>query len=206
MTFPIIIQGIIIGFSLAAPVGPIGILCIRRTLAHGFWRGMLVGLGGALADIVYAFAGAFSTSLIFTFIAGHQYGIRVGGGVLLIAVGLYTFGSHPESSAASNRTNGETRILLSTFFLALTNPMTLFAFAAAFTSIGLQQVPQDPLSALLLVVGVFIGSLSWFSLLTGFSLIFREKISTRGLAIVSKIAGTLLVLIGVAGIIIGLIG
>ncbi len=206
MTIPIIIQGIIIGFSLAAPVGPIGILCIRRTLAHGYWRGMLIGLAGATADIVYAFAGAFGVSLIFDFIAGHQYLLRVGGGLLLLAVGFHTFRSHPETSATANRTNGETRVFVSTFFLALTNPMTLFAFAAAFTSIGFQQIPQGAVSAVLLVAGVFLGSLLWFSLLAGGSHFFKEKVSSRGLAMVSKVAGTLLVLIGIAGILLGLRG
>jgi len=206
MAFTYLLKGIIIGFSLAAPVGPIGILCIRRTLTRGRWRGFVVGMGGASADIVYALVAAFGVSLIFDFVAGHQQWIRLLGGILLLAVGFHIYRSRSETHVPSTPTNGEARVFASTFFLALTNPMTLFAFAAAFSGIGIESVIGNRVSVMLLIGGVFFGSLLWFSLLTVFSHLFKEKVTTRGLAIINRVAGSLLMLFGAAGLWIGLRG
>jgi threonine/homoserine/homoserine lactone efflux protein len=191
-----LLRGLAIGFSLAAPVGPIGILCIRRTLAYGSKRGLFVGLGAATADMMYGIIAAFGVSLISNFIAENLYIIRLVGGILLLILGYRTFQSHPASEAKMNGANGHTRAFISVFLLTLTNPMTLFAFAVIFAGIGLERVIGDYLLATLLVAGIFIGSMTWFSLLTTLVHFFKEKITTDGIVVVNKIAGTLLILFG----------
>jgi threonine/homoserine/homoserine lactone efflux protein len=190
-------NGLAIGFSLAAPIGPVGVLCIRRTLAHGERRGLLVGLSAASADMVYGIIAASGVTLISNFIIHEQHWIRFIGGILLMGLGYHTFHSHPDAKKNVNGTTGHTRAFFSAFLLTLTNPMTLFAFAAVFAGIGLQRILGDRWSATLLVVGIFLGSLLWFSLLTLLTRIFKENITTRGLVLVNKTAGILLALFGV---------
>jgi threonine/homoserine/homoserine lactone efflux protein len=206
MAFTCLLKGIIIGFSLAAPVGPMGILCVRRTLAHGGWRGFVIGLSSASADVVYAVIAAFGVTLISNFVAGHQQWLRLVGGILLLALGFHTFRSHPNAHVPTKWMNREARVFISTFLLALSNPLTLFAYAAALSGIGVENIKSDRIYLTLLVTGVFLGSLLWSSLLTILARIFKEKVSTRGLGIVNKVAGSLLMLFGAIGLWTGLSG
>jgi threonine/homoserine/homoserine lactone efflux protein len=191
-----LLKGLAIGFSLAAPVGPVGVICIRRTLAHGSKRGLIVGLSAASADMLYGIVAAFGLTLISDFISNQQQWFRLLGGVLLLILGYRTFRSHTSTDTPINGTNGHVRAFVSTFFLTLTNPMTLFAFAAVFAGVGLDKMIRDNWSGTFLVAGVFLGSLSWFTLLTALVHFFREKITANGLTLINKIAGTLLILFG----------
>lgn len=201
-----ILRGIAIGFSLAAPVGPIGILCIRRTLAQGSKCGLFVGFGAATADMMYGIVAAFGVTLISNFITDNIGIIRLVGGILLLILGYRTFRSHPATDTTLNGLNGHTRAFISVFLLTLSNPMTLFAFAAVFAGVGLEKVIGDYSLAVFLVAGIFLGSMSWFALLTTLVHFFREKISTDGIVVVNKIAGTLLILCGLIALWSGAIG
>jgi threonine/homoserine/homoserine lactone efflux protein len=191
-----LLRGMAIGFSLAAPVGPIGILCIRRTLAHGSKRGLFVGLGAATADLMYGIVAAFGLTLISNFITNNLNLIRLVGGAILLILGYHTFRSHPSTDSVNNGSNGHTRAFVSVFFLNLSNPMTLFGFAAVFAGVGLERIVGDYSLAVFLVAGIFIGSMIWFSLLVILVHFFREKISTNGIVAVNKITGILLILFG----------
>jgi len=197
MNLIFLLKGLAIGFSLAAPVGPVGVLCIRRTLAHGSKRGLIVGLSAACADMLYGIVAAFGVTLISDFITNQQQWLRLIGGVLLLILGYRTFHSHASTDTQVNGTNGQIRAFVSSFLLTLTNPMTLFAFAAVFAGVGLDKIIGDNWSGTFLVLGVFLGSLSWFTLLTALVHFFREKITANGVTLVNKIAGTLLILFGV---------
>ena len=201
-----LLKGLAIGFSLAAPVGPIGILCIRRTLAHGSKRGIIIGLSAAVADIVYGIVAAFGVTLISDFIAQQQHWIRLVGGIFLFILGYHTFFSHPATDTVEAGKNGHTRTFVSIFFLTLTNPMTLFAFAAVFAGIGLDKTIGLHGYAYFFIAGIFLGSLSWFTLLTGLVRFFRDIISTDGLIIINKVAGSLLTLFGAIAVWSGLRG
>jgi threonine/homoserine/homoserine lactone efflux protein len=196
MNFLFLLEGLVIGFSLAAPVGPVGVLCIRRTLAYGSKRGLIVGLSAACADMIYGIIAAFGVTLISDFITHQQHWIRLLGGILLMLLGYRTFHSHASTDTPINGTNRYVRAFISTFLLTLTNPMTLFAFAAVFAGVGLNKIIGNNWSGTFLVTGVFLGSLSWFTLLTALVHFFREKITANGLTLVNKIAGTLLILFG----------
>ena len=206
MNFIFLLKGLAIGFSLAAPVGPVGILCIRRTLAHGSKRGIIIGLSAASADMTYGIIAAFGVTLISNFISQEQHWIRLIGGISLLILGYRTFFSHPATDSLMSTKNGHTRTFVSTFLLTLTNPMTLFAFAAIFVGIGLDKTMGLHGYSFFLVGGIFLGSLSWFSLLTSLVYFFREIITTDGLVIINKIAGSLLVLFGIIALWSGLRG
>jgi len=204
--FNYFLRGLIIGFSLAAPVGPIGVLCIRRTLAYGSKRGLIVGLSAATADMLYGIVAAFGVTLVSDFISSEQHWIRLVGGILLIALGYRTIRSHPAEAKSTNGTTKHFRAFISVFLLTLTNPMTMFAFAAVFVGIGVEKIIGDHWSGTLLVAGVFFGSFGWFTLLTILVRFFKEKITADGLALVNKIAGTLLILFGLFAFWMGFIG
>src|ERR1039458_1639189 len=184
MALDYLLKGLIIGFSLAAPIGPIGILCVRGTMLHGARRGFVVGLSGALGDVIYALAAVFGVKLIFDLVVSYQQWMRLLGGFMLIGAGIFTFRSQPRTSLPTQKGMGEAGIFASTFLLALTNPLTLFGYAAAFSAAGVNKIIADRVSIMLLIGGVFCGSFLWFSLLVWFSHTFKEKITSRGVTII----------------------
>ena len=206
MAFEYLLKGLIIGFSLAAPIGPIGILCVRGTVLYGIRRGFVIGLSGALGDVIYALAAAFGVKLIFDLVVSYQQWMRLLGGIMLIGAGIFTFRFQPRTNLSVNKSMGETGVFASTFFLALTNPLTLFGYAAAFSAVGVNKIIADRVSIMLLIGGVFCGSFLWFSLLIWFSHTFKEKIASRGVTIINKAAGLLLVLFGTIAVFYGLRG
>jgi threonine/homoserine/homoserine lactone efflux protein len=196
MHFIFLLEGIVIGFLLATPVGPIGVLCIRNTLTYSRRQGFIVGLGGASADIVYALIAAFGVTLISSFIQEWQDWIRLGGGILLLVLGFRLLRSNPGIQVTPSHSEVPKRTFIPTFLLALTNPMSMFGFGAVFSSTRIVQTTADRVSLFMLVAGVFFGSLLWFSLLTSVTYVFKKKLAGGGLAIVNRIAGTLFILFG----------
>jgi threonine/homoserine/homoserine lactone efflux protein len=196
MEFTYFLKGLIVGFSLPIPIGPVGILCIRRTLATGKLHGFLTGLSAAVSDMTYSIIAAFGITLVSDFISEHQQWIRLVGGAVLLMLGYRTFRSNSVKEASTKPVIGPALVFFSTFLVTFTNPMALFAYAAAFATIGTENLARDRQAAALLVAGVFLGSLSWFSLLTSLSRIFKERITVQGLALVNKVAGVLFMLFG----------
>lgn len=201
MLATVLLKGAIIGFSLAAPVGPVGVMCIRRTLTHGHLRGFVSGLGAATADSVYAIVAAFGITLISNFIVQHEYSIRLVGGILLVLLGIRTLLVHPAEKAPSNGINGHASAYVSMFLLTFTNPMTLFAFAVVFAGIGAGSAVGDTLTATFLVAGVFLGSATWFLFMTTAVHVYKDKFKVWGLKVVNIIAGSFILLCGVVIII-----
>lgn len=197
MLVTVLLKGAIIGFSLAAPIGPVGMMCIRRTLTHGHLRGFVSGLGAATADSVYAIIAAFGITLISNFIVQHEYSIRLVGGVLLILLGIRTLLVHPVETPSQNGLNGHASAYVTMFLLTFTNPMTLFAFAVVFAGIGAGSAVGDTLTASFLVAGVFSGSALWFLLITTAVHIYKDKFKLWGLRVVSVIAGSFILICGI---------
>ena len=186
------IKGLIIGFSIAAPVGPIGILCIRRTLAEGRMPGFISGLGAATADALYGCIAGFGLTFIASFLI-HQLGwFQPIGGAFLCYLGVRAFLSKPADPLASERGKGLGSAYASTFFLTLTNPMTILAFAAIFAGLGVASESKDYVTAGILVMGVFLGSTLWWVILSSGVGLFRKKFDLGALRWVNRISGTIL--------------
>ncbi len=201
------LQGLIIGFSIAAPVGPIGILCIRRTLAEGRLTGFISGLGAASADAVYGSIAAFGLTAISAFLVNQLLWMRLIGGIFLLYLGIQTFRANPASRAADARPGGLPSAFLSTFFLTLTNPMTILSFAAIFAGLGLGQTRGNLGGAAMLVVGVFLGSAAWWLTLSALVGFFRERIDEKILVWVNRVAGAIIIIFGLVAlsVLVGLI-
>jgi threonine/homoserine/homoserine lactone efflux protein len=163
MSSALMFKGMIIGFSIAAPVGPIGVLCIRRSLAEGRQMGLATGLGAATADAAYGCIAGFGLTAISSFLVGQKMWLGFLGGLFLCYLGVRTFISKPAEQAAQSRGNGLFSAYLSTLVLTLTNPMTILSFVAVFAGMGLGTVPNY-FSAGALVAGVFVGSADWMRL------------------------------------------
>jgi threonine/homoserine/homoserine lactone efflux protein len=206
MELAFLLKGIAVGFTLAVPIGPIGILCIKRTMVDGSREGLLVGLSAASADVLYAAVAAFGVSFISNFIHDQQHLIRLAGGLLILSIGVHTFRSAPTLNASPNTLRTTTSAFVSIFLLALTNPLTLFGFAAVLSGLGVNAAAGNSLSIVYLLAGVFAGSLLWFTLITGLVSLFKEKVGARGLAFTNKLAGSLLIAIGVVAVWSGLKG
>ncbi len=203
MELPIIIRGIIMGFSIAAPVGPIGVLCIRRTLGDGILHGVVSGLGTASADAIYGCVAAFSVTAVSDFLLGSQFWLRLVGGLFLLYLGCATFRSVPAREAARAgkvRSGGLAGAYASAFFLTLTNPMTIVSFAAVFAGLGLGSAPGSRASAALLVFGVFTGSMLWWLFLSGLVHLLRSKVDHSRFVWVNRFSGLVIAAFGVASI------
>lgn len=186
------LRGLIIGFSIAAPVGPIGVLCIRRTLAEGQASGLFSGLGAATADAIYGCIAGFGVTFVSNFLIRQQVWLRLIGGGFLCYLGARTFLSKPTEQVASVKGNGLVGSYVSTFFLTITNPMTIFSFAAIFAGLGVGGADGNYVSAAILVLGVFIGSTLWWFILSRAVTMFRTKFNPRRLRWVNRISGIII--------------
>lgn len=195
------LRGLIIGFSIAAPVGPIGVLCIRRTLADGRAPGLVSGLGAASADAVYGTIAAFGLTFISALLVGGQFWLSLIGGLFLLYLGITTFRARPAEQAAQASGRGLIGAYVSTFALTLTNPATILSFVAVFAGLGLAaDTNGDYWAAALLVLGVFTGSALWWLLLSGGVSLFRARFDGRAMAWVNRISGAIIGLFGIAAL------
>jgi threonine/homoserine/homoserine lactone efflux protein len=197
----LLLKGYIIGLSIAAPVGPIGVLCIRRTLAEGRIAGLVSGLGAATADAIYGCIAGFGLTFISGFLVSQQIWLRLVGGLFLCYLGVRTLLARPAERSAAASGVGLSGIYASTFFLTLTNPMTILSFAAVFAGLGLAETGGGYLSALLLVGGVFLGSASWWLLLSGGVSLLRDRFGVSGLRWVNRFSGAAIIVFGVVALI-----
>ena len=193
-------KGFIIGFSIAAPVGPIGILCIQRTLAAGNVQGLVTGLGAATADAIYGFIAAFGLTFISNFLVEQSIWIRLIGGLFLCYLGIKASLSKPQSQVLSVANRNTISSYGTTFFLTLTNPMTILFFAGVFAGLGMVSKSIQYTSAGLMVIGVFIGSGAWWLILSSAAGILRNKINESKLAWVNKISGLVILAFGVGAV------
>lgn len=183
-------QGLIIGLSIAAPVGPIGLLCIQRTLSNGFFSGWLSGLGAATADLIYGVIAALGLTLVLQLLDQWSVVIQVLGITFLIYLGIHTW-RQPVSHRAAQLVNrsGLFRDYLSTFVLTLANPATILAFIGIFSGFQLQP-GGEPMQ---LIAGVFLGSALWWTLLASLSLPLHGRLTDRIQHWINRVAGLTLI-------------
>jgi len=196
-----LLSGLIIGFSIAAPVGPIGVLCIRRTLAEGRLHGLVSGLGAATADAVYGCIAAFGLAFISDLLVQQQVWLRVVGGAFLCFLGVRTILAKPSEKPPNGKKLGLASAYGSTFLLTLTNPVTILSFAAVFASLGLGNTAGDYGSAALLVFSVFVGSASWWLILSGAVSLFRTRVTPKVLLWINRFSGAIILGFGIVALV-----
>lgn len=200
MPLELFFKGLILGFAIAAPVGPIGLLCIQRTLSFGLLTGLVSGLGAATADAVYGFVAAFGLSLVTSFLVDQQTWLALVGGAFLCYLGVRTFVDKPAGNAARAEATGVASAYGSTFVLTLTNPMTILAFAAIFAGAGLATTGGSTAAAAMMVLGVFCGSTLWWLLLSGGVSLLRQRMNAVALGWVNRLAGVVILTFGLVAV------
>lgn len=201
-------KGLLLGLAIAAPVGPIGVLCIRRSLTEGWLTGFLTGMGAATADGFYGGVAAFGLTAISGALVTQQGVIRVVGGVLLCYLGLRTLLAKPVlKEASARRGRGLLGAYVTTVGLTLTNPATIISFATVFAALGLAGATGSVVAApALLTLGVFLGSACWWLLLSGGVSLLRIRLTSGALRWVNRASGILLLGFGVVALASGIIG
>jgi threonine/homoserine/homoserine lactone efflux protein len=193
-----LLTGCIVGFSIAAPVGPIGALTIRRTLAEGRVVGLLTGLGAATADAAYGAVAAFGLTLVTTFLVQQQAWLSLAGGVFLCYLGVMTFLSVPAPAAQAPPARSVAAAYASTLLLTLTNPATILSFIGIYAGVGLGLGGAGYGEAVAFVAGVFAGSALWWLLLCFAVGAIRYRVSPSGLRWINRISGLILTGFGLA--------
>jgi threonine/homoserine/homoserine lactone efflux protein len=196
MTIPLFIKGILIGLSIAAPVGPIGVLCIRRTLAYGKIVGLVSGLGAAFADGIYGLIAGLGLTVISNFLIQQQIWIKLIGGIFLCYLGIKTLLSKSVYSTSTTQKKNIVKAFLSVFLLTLTNPMTILSFIGIFAGLGISSPENNIVSSLSLIFGVFCGSTLWWLILSNGVGLFKERISTNSLTYINRLSGIIILTFG----------
>ena len=189
------IKGLVTGAFIAFPVGPIGIICLRRMLSQGPLIGLASGLGGATADIVYSTLAIVGLSVVSSFLMHHFILFRVLSSTFLCALGLRIILSKPPRPRAT-WTGGIAEAYFSTFLLTLANPLLILSFAAMFAVLAVNYETTDYLSLIALTSGVFVGSSLWWFILGGLTSFMQLKINPETLQKINKISGSLIILFG----------
>jgi threonine/homoserine/homoserine lactone efflux protein len=198
MSAYLITQGVLIGFVVAVPVGPLGILCINRALAAGALCGLFSGLGVATADALAASVAALGISFVSGFLTDHQIILRLAGGVFLCYLGAQIYRIKPKPAAAPSNVNGLLNAYATTFILTFSNPVTILSFIAIYAGWHVPSLQGRYFAAALLALGVLIGSaLWWIGLFIGMTA-FRERFSLDALNWVHRVSGALIVGFGIA--------
>jgi len=203
MDLTVPLRGFLLGFAIAAPVGPIGVLVIRRTLAFGPRVGLISGLGAATADAAYGLIAVTGLTALMRPLLAHADVLNLLGGVFLAGLGVRTMVARPgvAISGAAAGGGGIWSAYLSTLALTVTNPMTVLSFAAAFAGLGvLTEIGGARGAGIVVVGGVFVGSAFWWLLLSGGVGLLRGRVGSGALRAVNWLAGSLLLGFGVAGV------
>ncbi len=186
----IFFRGIIIGFLAAIPIGPVNVLCIQRTLNQGGIVGLVSGLGAATVDAVYGGIAGLGLTFISDILARNQAWFRIIGGLFVCWLGVRTILSETRERPASFHVNGLMAAYASTFFLTLANPTTIFSYGLLFAGFGVAHVRHGIDKAILLVLGVFLGSALWWIILSTGVGMLRLRTHASGLKWVNRVAGT----------------
>ncbi len=192
------VRGLAAGFALAAPIGPVAMICVRRALARGRLQGFAAGLGAAVADMMFGAIAGLGLTVISTFIIAHEVAIGLIGGIIVLAVGLLTYGAPVLMADGLLNVQSLRRDFMTAFSMAITNPATMFAALGVFAAFGPTHAQTGPHDAFALVTGVFGGSAAWWLILAGTAGSWRGSMMGRGLARLNRFSGALIILSGVA--------
>ncbi|MCG5480133.1 LysE family translocator [Sinorhizobium alkalisoli] len=199
MTLMLFVKGLVLGVAIAAPLGPIGLLCINRTLERGFWAGVAGGLGTALADATYAMLAAAGFAAFAATLATLSVPLGLIGGLFMLWLGWRGLRPTPTATAVEVDSRGLARMVAATFLLTMGNPTTILSFAAIFAGLGLAAI-GDRMNTSIVVAGVFLGSLAWWFALSAGVAFARAKLPERFAAWMSRFSGLILIGFGVAAL------
>jgi threonine/homoserine/homoserine lactone efflux protein len=192
--FILFLKGLLIGLAIAAPVGPIGILCIQRSLHKGFRVGLMTGLGAAFADGAYGFVAAFGLTAISSLLIKYQLWIRLIGGLFLLYLGAKLFLTAPAHEKKTKEERSSLHALCTTFLLTLTNPATILSFIGIFAGLGIGTTNTNYAGSTLMVIGILSGSAVWWLFLSSMiAKILHHRLNSRALMLINRLSGLIMI-------------
>lgn len=196
-----IYKGIIIGLFISVPLGPIGMLCIQRTLNRGQKYGIITGLGATASDLLYTIISLFFLSFVLDFIEQYRMAIQITGSLILVIFGYFIFNSHPSAQPKPSESRQFTMFgdFITSFGLTLSNPLVLFVLIAIFAKFEFITNKSTLAEISIGIISILSGALLWWSILTFLVSRFRMKLNLKGLRTLNKITGVIIVLIGIIG-------
>jgi threonine/homoserine/homoserine lactone efflux protein len=199
----ILIKGFAIGVTVSAPLGPVGVLCIQRTLNKGRWYGFVTGLGASLSDIAYALLTGFGMSFIFDYIDKNIFFLQLLGSVMLLVFGIYTFRSNPVRSLrpTSGKKGTYLHNFITAFAVTLSNPLIIFLFIGLFARFAFMQPGVLLFETITGYVGIMLGALAWWFSITYLVNKLRKRFNLRGIWILNRIIGSVVTLVAAVGLV-----
>src|SRR5574344_2426322 len=206
--FDIVWKGFIIGVVVSAPLGPVGVLCIQRTLNKGRWYGFVTGLGASLSDIAYALITGYGMSFVFDYVNKNIFYLQLFGSILLLAFGLYTFRSNPVQSIRPVSTNRGSYFhnFITAFVVTLSNPLIIFLFIGLFARFAFVLPGMPVYEAVIGYLAILLGALSWWFGITFFVSKVRTRFNLRGIWLINRIIGGVVMVVSLLGFIFTLLG
>lgn len=203
MLLTLLIKGILVGLLASIPLGPVGIICIQRTINKGKLSGFLSGIGAASADTIFAAIAGFSLTFIISYIEEKQIIFQAVGGIVVLLLGIKIFYTNPikQLRRHKRKKNNLLEDYLSVLLVTITNPLAIFLFIALFASLGIVAEGAGITSSLVATGGVFIGAAAWWYILITLVDIFRAKFRLKQLWWINKISGTLIFALGAVALI-----
>lgn len=201
----LLLRGAAAGFAISAPVGPVNVLCASRTLTKGWFSGFVSGLGAAAADTFYGAIAGFSISIVIGFLIREESKLRFFGGILLILLGIWYFVRRPQLLSKDGEGEATHSDFVTTFLLNLTNPTTVLSFLAVLAVLRLSG-SRPALLTLVMVGGIFAGSMAWWLILIGIINYFRDKFNDRSVFWMNRIGGIAISAFGIVMMFLGLSG
>ena len=199
----LLVRGVLAGLMISAPVGPVNVLVVQRTIAKGCRAGLVAGLGAAFADTMYGAIAGFSITFVIRFLIHEQFWIRLGGGCLLILIGIWYYRREPQGLRKQKNDKAEGSDFAGAFLLNLTNPTTVLSFLAVLAVLGLGG-QRPSLLSLLLVAGIFSGAMLWWTTLSMVVNQFRDRFTDKTMVLMNHIAGLAIGGFGIVMIVLGL--
>ena len=199
----LLVKGLIVGVVVSAPLGPVGVLCIQRTLNKGRWYGFVTGLGASLSDISYALLTGYGMSFMDQFLTKNQILLQIIGSIMLFLFGVYTFRSNPVQSIRplSSTPGSYLHNFITAFFVTLSNPLIIFLFIGLFARLSFV-MPGSPVGFQLVgYIAIVLGALSWWFGITYFVNKVRTRFNLRGIWMLNRIIGVIVMVLSVAGVI-----
>ncbi len=199
----IVFKGILIGILVSAPMGPIGLLCIQRTLNKGRWHGFYTGIGAVFSDLFYATLTGMSMGFVVSFIEKNQSVLQIGGSILLMAFGYYIFRSNPSKNLRKpdEVSNTYTQDTLTSFFLTLSNPFIIFLFLGLFARFSFISPEETTLALILGLLGIALGATLWWFTITYLVGKLRSNFNLRGLWVLNRIVGIVIMIFALVGLV-----
>ena len=198
------LRGIAIGFAIAAPIGPVGLLCIRKALADGRIAAFVAGLGAALADTFFGAVVGLGLGAVSQFISGHTHILKLVGGLFMLGLGVHTWraaAASLDSETDGTRGPGMAKDFLSTFLITISNPGTILGVVGVFAALGASAQPHTLAHQVELVGGVFTGSALWWAVLTELTIAIRARFTPERMRLFNHVSGALL--LGLGGLALG---